>query len=88
MQAGGQLRSGPALNAGQDRTSGGGYLPSARTSLDERYFRRIDKFNNKESTWKEWRVHFVSSIREASPELAGWMAQAEGVSETITAESA
>ena len=77
-QHGGQGPSG----FGQD----GGRMPSVRSSLDEKFFRRVDKFNNTESTWKEWRVHFVSSVREASSELAAWMSQAEAVTEPIAPE--
>ncbi len=81
VNGGGQVPS--AMNGS---TVGGGHVPSARAFLDERYVRRVDKFNNKESSWKEWRAHFISSIREASSELSTWMSQAEGVGEPISAE--
>ena len=39
----------------------------AAKGLDERHFRRIQKFDNKPESWKEWRTHFLSSVRESSP---------------------
>ncbi len=73
--AGGQVPSGRASEGKFD----GGYVPSVKQFLDERYFRRINKFDNKESTWKEWRGHFVSAVREASPELQPLMVKAEAL---------
>ena len=34
-----------------------------RMSLDERHFRNVSKFGNKEANWKEWRSHFRGSQR-------------------------
>ena len=33
-------------------------------ALDERHFRRIAKFDNKAESWKEWRTHFLTVVRE------------------------
>jgi hypothetical protein len=63
-----------------------GTVPSIKQSLDERYFRRINKFDNKESTWKEWRVHFSAAVREASPELHRLLMKAEAMEEHCTLE--
>ena len=57
--AGGQV---PSSNF---RQGDGGQVPSVKQYLDERCFRRINKFDNKESSWKEWRVHFQAAVRES-----------------------
>ena len=35
--------------------------------LDERCSRRLDKFTNKKDGWKEWRMHFLTSVGECDP---------------------
>ena len=35
-------------------------------SLDERYFRRVEKFDGKEGTWKEWSFQFKTQVGAAS----------------------
>ena len=36
-------------------------------NIDERPFRRIPQFDNKSESWKEWRAHFLTAVRESSP---------------------
>ena len=36
----------------------------ANVRLDERSFRRLDKFTNSKSEWREWRMHFLTAVRE------------------------
>jgi hypothetical protein len=79
---GGQVPSDRA----SERKFNDGYVPLVKQSLDERYFRRINKFDNKESTWKEWRVHFSAAVREASPELHSLLLKAEAMEEHCTLE--
>lgn len=45
--------------------------------LDERHFRRLQKFENIHESWKEWRTHFLTSLRESSPITAEVMERAE-----------
>lgn len=45
--------------------------------LDERQLRRIVCSTNKADAWKEWQIHFVSAVRETSPQLAEAMLRAE-----------
>ena len=55
--------------------------------LDERNFRRVDKFDAKESSWKEWRAHFVAAVKENNLRLAEWMMHAEANKDPITKEA-
>ena len=48
----------------------GGTVHSAVRALDERQFRRIVQFNNKIESWKEWRTHFMTAVRESLPVMA------------------
>ena len=52
-------------------------------SLDERHFRRINKFDNKVDSWKEWRTHFLTSVRESSPITAKVLELAEMTEGTV-----
>ena len=45
----------------------GGTGIGATRNIDERPFRRIQQFDNKSKSWKEWRVHFLAAVRESSP---------------------
>ena len=36
------------------------------SSLDERYFWRVDEFDGKEDTWKEWSFQFKTQVVAAS----------------------
>ncbi len=42
----------------------------ASVRLDERAFRRMDKFSNKKSEWKEWRIQLLTAIRECDTTFA------------------
>ena len=55
----------------------GSIVNSAVNALDERQFRRIVQFNNKTESWKEWRTHFLTAVRESSPVTAEVMEPAE-----------
>ena len=46
-------------------------------ALDERHFRRLQKSDNKHESWKEWRTHFLTSVRESSPIIAEVMERAK-----------
>ena len=66
------------------------HLPAVQSSnfkaLDERHFRRLQKFENKQEAWKEWRTHFLTSVRESSPITAEVMERAELADVAITAD--
>ena len=42
----------------------------ANVRLDERAFRRLDKFTNKKDEWKEWRTQFLTAVRECDTGFA------------------
>ena len=42
----------------------------ANVRLDERAFRRLEKFSNKKSDWKEWRTQLLFAIRECDATFA------------------
>ena len=42
----------------------------SKWDLDERHFRRLDKFSNQAAKWKDWRTHFLTSVRESCPPFA------------------
>ena len=50
---------------------------TSNKGLDEKHFRRINKFDNKGESWKEWRTHFMTAVRESSPIMAEVMEKAE-----------
>ena len=41
--------------------------------LYERCFRRLDKFSSQTAKWKDWRTHFLTSVRESCPPFAKLM---------------
>lgn len=43
---------------------------SFQNRLDERCFRRLDRFSNKNGDWKEWCFHFLTVIGECNSEFA------------------
>ena len=43
----------------------GSPVNGATKGLDEKHFRRITKFDNKGESWKEWRTHFMTAVRES-----------------------
>ena len=45
----------------------------ANTRLDERNFRRCDKFNNKQEGWKEWAKQFLSAVRECDSSFSDYI---------------
>ena len=61
-----------------------GTLVGAHKGLDERHFRRLEKFDNKSESWKEWRTHFLTAVRESSPVTAEVMEKAEVEEAPIT----
>ena len=42
----------------------------ANVRLDERAFRRLDKFTNKKDEWKEWRTQSLTAVRECDTGFA------------------
>ena len=36
----------------------------ANVRLDERAFRRLEKFTNEKDEWKEWRTQLLTAVRE------------------------
>ena len=42
----------------------------ANVRLDERAFRRIDRFSNKREDWREWRTHLLTAVRECDKSFA------------------
>ena len=45
-----------------------GHLANVR--LDERAFRRLDRFSNKREDWREWRTHLLTAVRECDESFA------------------
>ena len=41
--------------------------------LDERSFRRCEKFSNKEDTCREWKQHFLTAVRECDTDFANYL---------------
>ncbi len=66
----GQAAAGPQQPpARQERGAGhGGHL-------DERHFRRIDKFDGAESKWKEWSFQMKTAIGIINPKMRGLLAE-------------
>ena len=54
---------------------GGGGMSNVR--LDERNFRRCEKFNNKPESWREWAKHFISAVRECDASFSDYMTMIE-----------
>ena len=42
----------------------------ANVRLEERAFRRLEKFTNKKDEWKEWRTQFLTAVRECDTGFA------------------
>ena len=42
---------------------------SLQNRLDERCFRRLDRFSNKNDDWKGWRLHFLRVIGECNSDF-------------------
>ena len=45
-----------------------GHLANAK--LNERNYRSITKFNNRRDGWREWKLHFMSAVRECDTSFA------------------
>ena len=54
--------------------------------MGERHFRRIKVFENKSDTWKEWRTHFLTAVRESSPITAEVLEKAASSDVPVVAE--
>ena len=52
-----------ALTAKASGGGGGG----GRGHLDERHFRRMDKFDGAESKWREWAFQFKTQVGSVNP---------------------
>ena len=64
-----------------------GRTPALKVAhLDEKHFRRVPVFENKQSSWKEWRTHFLIAVRETSSSLADTLVNAEGEENELTLE--
>ena len=52
--------------------------------LDERAFRRIEKFTDKKDEWKEWRAQVINAVRECDKTFADNLLVFEKQEEPIT----
>ena len=50
---------------------------SVQNRLDERCFRRLDRFSNKCDDWKEWRLHFLTVIGECNSKFSAFLKENE-----------
>ena len=41
--------------------------------FDDRNFKRIEKFNNKTESWKEWKLHFTTCVRKCDTSFADFI---------------
>ena len=55
----------------------------ANVRLDERAFRRLEKFSNKKSDWKEWRTQLLTAIRECDATFATALVNFERSEEAV-----
>ena len=60
--------SGPGVQPDPASTAQRPHLANAK--LDERCFRRLDKFTNKREDWREWRMHFLTAVKECDTSFA------------------
>ena len=51
----------------------GGREHMANANVDDRNFRRIEKFTNKREAWKEWKMHFSSCVRGCDTSFADFL---------------
>ena len=70
-QSGGGLAMGNSSN----------HLQPAR--LDERCFRRLEKFTNKRDEWREWKLHLLTAVRECDTDFAESLLKYEKLTESI-----
>ena len=68
----GTQNAGPASAAFRPQEVGhwrqDGHMANVR--LDERAFRRLEKFTNKKDEWKEWRTQLLTAARECDKSFA------------------
>ena len=50
---------------------------SVQNRLDERCFRRLERFSNKCDDWKEWRLHFLTVIGECNAKFSTFLKENE-----------
>ena len=55
----------------------------ANCRLDERSFRRLDKFDNKVDSWKEWWREFLSAVGEQDTEFVNFLWTVERQKEEV-----
>ena len=60
--------SGPGVQP--DRASIAQRPRLANAKLDERCFRRLENFTNKREDWREWRMHFLTTVKECDTSFA------------------
>ena len=56
-----------------EKVNGGARMYLANTKLDERNFKRIEKFTNTRDAWKEWKVHFMTCVRECDTSFGDFL---------------
>ena len=56
----------------------------ANVRLDERAFRRIEKFTDKKDEWKEWRAQVLNAVRECDKTFADNLISFENKEDAIT----
>ena len=56
-----------------EKASGGARSHLANAKLDDRNFKRIEKFSNKRDAWKEWKLHFMSCVRECDTSFGDYL---------------
>ena len=53
------------------KSSGRDHMANAK--LDDRNFKRIEKFNNKREAWTTWKMHFMTCVRECDTSFADFI---------------
>ena len=64
-----------------------GLGPKSTAKMDDFAFRRLNVFTNKSEAWKEGQMHFLSAVRQVSPQFATAMTMAEVETQPIHLES-
>ena len=54
--------------------------------LDERWFRRLDRFSNKNDDWKEWRLHFLTVFGECNSKFGDFLKENERKDDPIDSD--
>ncbi len=55
--------------------SGGGGGGGSKGHLDERHFRRVEKFDGAESKWREWAFTFKTQVGSVNPTTRDYLEQ-------------